>query len=474
MSHYDSYLTNSIARINSILDDSGTRPILFIGSGISRRYIDTPDWENLLRKLIELNPNMNMPIGFYSQQTNNDYPEIANILIEEYQKFAWEEKDNGLFPDYLYDSKLKKDIFLKYKISEYLSTLVEGFQIKNHTYQKELESLRKLNPHAIITTNYDSLLDKLFPNYKVIVGQQVIRKKDSTSIGHILKIHGSTDEINEIIISKKDYDFFNQKQKYLTAKLLTYFMEHPVFFFGYSITDKNIKSILADISEIVSEDSDQIVDNIWFVEWQKESFDGGFAPPTDKTVDLGDGKSIRINYILLNNFQKVYESLYQPSLVELSELRDLQENIYNIVKSKTISNLEVDMVSIQAMNTVEKLEEFIGINSKIQEDSKHSTFLGLATITDPEQFLSRFPLRLSEVAEKLGYGYWYHANVLIKKVEEKHHIDLKASNNNYHVDMGVSGQSQHRYSKAMVKLLESVRDGKDYTLDIDSELTNKY
>lgn len=465
MPSYESYLIDSINKIKSSLDDSGTRPILFVGSGISRRYINTPDWENLLKELINLNPNMNMPIGYYTQQTNKDYPEIANILIDEYQKFAWQKKDDEIFPDFLYESRQKKDIFLKYKISEYLNNLDEKFQITGHSYQSELSLLEKLNPHAIITTNYDKLLDKLFPNFKVIVGQQVIKKKDSTSIGHILKIHGSTDELDEIIISKKDYDFFNKKQKYLTAKLLTYFMEHPIFFLGYSINDVNIKNILSDISEIVSENSDQIVDNIWFIEWQEETIDANFAPPIDKTIDLGDSKSIRINYVLLNSFEKIYEALYQPSIVELSELRALQENIYNIVKSKTVSNLEVDMVSIQQINTIEKIEEFIGIEGKKSKTQEHGTFIGLATITDPEQFLSRFPLNLSEVAEKLGYNYWYGANELIKKIEKG--IDLKATNNRYHVDMGSFKQSHHRYSNEMIKLLELVKDNREYEVILE-------
>ncbi|MBV1057290.1 hypothetical protein J0N09_13540, partial [Listeria monocytogenes] len=253
----------------------------------------------------------------------------------------------------------------------------------------------------------------------------------------------------------------------VTAKLLTYFMEHAIFFIGYSINDQNIKNILSDISEIVSENSNQIVDNIWFIEWQEDSISNNFAPPIDKTIDLGDGKSIRINYILLNSFEKVYEALYQPSLVELSELRDLQENVYNIVKSKTVSNLEVDMVSIQQMNTIEKIEEFIGINNQIPVGKHRGTFIGLATITDPEQFLSRFPLNLSEVAEKLGYGYWYGANMLIKKIEEDRGVDLKATNNIYHVDMGGPKQSHHRYSGAMVELLQLVKEEKEYTLNLE-------
>ena len=45
------------------LDDSGTRPILFVGSGFSIRYINGPNWLGLLKQLVELNPEIKMPIG---------------------------------------------------------------------------------------------------------------------------------------------------------------------------------------------------------------------------------------------------------------------------------------------------------------------------------------------------------------------------------------------------------------------------
>ncbi|WP_096155711.1 SIR2 family protein [Bacillus sp. FJAT-45066] len=68
---------------------------------------------------------------------------------------------------------------------------------------------------------------------KRIVGQHVIRQKKSTDIGHILKIHGSVEECNSIVIEQQDYDSFFNKQIYLIAKLFTYFMEHPIIFIGY-------------------------------------------------------------------------------------------------------------------------------------------------------------------------------------------------------------------------------------------------
>ena len=49
-----------------------------------------------------------------------------------------------------------------------------------------------------------------------------------------------------------DYANFEQKKKYLSSKLLTYFAEHPLFFFGYSCSDPNIISIVSDIDEILA------------------------------------------------------------------------------------------------------------------------------------------------------------------------------------------------------------------------------
>ena len=77
---YARYLKESLSRMKNIINDSGTRPILFVGSGIPRRYINTPDWESLLEKIIELNPNIRMPIGYFVQQTENNYPAIANLF----------------------------------------------------------------------------------------------------------------------------------------------------------------------------------------------------------------------------------------------------------------------------------------------------------------------------------------------------------------------------------------------------------
>lgn len=472
MSNYTDYLDESLSKLRTVLDDSGSRPILFIGSGLSRRYLNAPDWIGLLEKLIELNPKKRFPIGYYTQQTGNNLPHVASAIVEEYQEYAWEncDKEMEIFPKFLFEQTFPKSIFLKHTVASIFDNLTNQFVIEGHQYEQELNALKTLHPHAIITTNYDCLLERLFPNHNVVIGQQVIKKKDAINIGHILKIHGCVTKPDEIVISHEDYTFFHEKQKYLIAKLLTYFMEHPVIFLGYSISDSNIKGILAEISEMVNGDGDEVVNNIWVIEWKKDEIAPDYKPPTDKTVDLGNGKSIRVNYLQINTFERLYESLYQHSAASLDDLRELQSNVYNIVKSKTITRLEVDMIKIRSFIDESALARLIGFREPEEAElvpQATMALLGVGTIVDAEQLMTIYPMRISQIAERLGVTNWYYVDQLIKRVTIETGFNLKDSNNKYHINVGI-GQCEHRYSLDAVDLFKRVLDNEEYSVIIDN------
>src|SRR5699024_8957235 len=95
-----------------------------------------------------------------------------------------------------------------------------------------------------------------------------ILKPDTMSIGEIFKIHGSTSEYMDLVFNEEDYELFLQKKKYLSAKLLTFFAEHPLLFIGYSANDKNIQRILTAIAEIIYYDGN-LIPNIYFLEYNK-------------------------------------------------------------------------------------------------------------------------------------------------------------------------------------------------------------
>jgi len=270
LSNYNSYLNSSLEYLKQYIDNMKSRPIFFIGSGFSQRYINSPTWGALLKQLIKENPEIKRPMQYFVQEHNGDYAKIASELVDYYRTFAWEHHDNGeMFPPFLYESA-SRSVHLKYKIASILINLMEQFDAETHEFAEEIDLIKQLNPQAIITTNYDNLLESLFPKYEAIVGQQVIRQKKSTDIGHILKIHGSVEDCESIVIEQQDYDYFFKKQIYLIAKLFTYFMEHPIIFIGYSLSDENIKSILYNVKQIIDADIEPMIDNMWFIDWSRE------------------------------------------------------------------------------------------------------------------------------------------------------------------------------------------------------------
>ncbi|NHN34699.1 SIR2 family protein [Paenibacillus agricola] len=471
MSQYEIYLEESLARLKDFVKEMNSRPILFVGSGFSRRYINAPSWSELLEILIKNNPEIKKPLLYFIQEHTGDYAKIASDLVEYYRDYAWDNSENtDLFPPFLFNSPTKS-IYLKYKITEIIQQFMTSFNIETNEKRDELELLSRLNPQAFITTNYDNLLEVLFPKYTPIVGQQIIYQKKSTDIGHILKIHGTVEEPNSIVIEKQDYDNFFNDQIYLIAKLLTYFIEHPIVFIGYSLSDENVKSILLNVKKILNAESEAFIPNMWFISWNKD-IDPTSSPQLDKSISVGNGESVRVNYIEVSSYEKIYEALYQDS-VDIELLKQFEETVYNVVKSDTITNLEVDIASLRGLaDRTQFIREFIHSAQPIEKPVGR-TLITLAHITDPNQLATQWPMTPTDLSQRLrpierGYRRqqaWYYGFSLIQQVKRQTGIDMKATNNDYHVSMnGVP-----RYSLKMVELLTDVMNNNPYTISINGK-----
>lgn len=467
VSDYDSYLNSSLEHLKQYITSMNSRPILFVGSGFSQRYIKSPTWSGLLNQLIEENPEIKMPLEYFIQEYESDYAKIASELVDYYQNYSWKNRSNNeKFPPFLFKST-SKSIHLKYKIASIFKDLMSQFDTESHELHEEIRLLKKLNPQAIITTNYDNLLETIFPKYETIVGQQIIRQKKSTNIGHILKIHGSVEDCNSIIIEQKDYDNFFEKQIYLIAKLFTYFMEHPIIFIGYSLSDKNIKSILYNVKQIIDSETGPMIENMWFIDWNKDPIDPSTTPPKETNISVGNGESVRVNYIKLHNYEKLYEALYQDSM-DIEFLKQVEETVYNVVKSDTITNLEVDIASLRYLTDRDSFFNLFAPAPLEANDQEAASMVTFAHINDPNQLASQFTLTATQLSERvfdIKNHHWSHAYRLIEDIHKKTGVDLRANNNKYHVEMnGIS-----RYSIDMVDLLQKVKDIKPCTIEIDNK-----
>ena len=114
---------------------------------------------------------------------------------------------------------------------------------KDDVLREELDIFSNMNPPAIITTNYDSALESMYKGYRVYGSQSEMISASLQNVGEIYKIHGTVSNHGSIVLTRGDYERFEQRNKYLIAKLLTIFTENPIVFIGYSLSDENIKNI---------------------------------------------------------------------------------------------------------------------------------------------------------------------------------------------------------------------------------------
>lgn len=264
-----------------------------------------------------------------------------------------------------------------------------------------------------------------------------------------------------MILTTEDYKNFNRKKKYLSSKLLTYFAEHPLLFIGYSAEDPNIKSILSDIDEIISSQSN-IIPNIYILEWDP-NLDYSKYPPREKIITIDSKRNIRIKSISASSFKWVFEAfgnLCEIKYVDTKLLRALVARTYDFVRTDVPRN-KIEL-------NYENLEHVV--NSK----DGFVTLFGLTNIDDPSAFNAKYPYTLTMVGEKLGFynrnnkPSWHKAEDLIIQIKEKKGVDIKASDNRYHYKIKIGTESTiNKYSDEAVSLLSKVRDKVDYSLNIN-------
>lgn len=319
------------------LQATNHHPFLFVGSGFSCRYLGTERWDDLLKYLCKLlGHDPDLRYTYYAGKTTaTDYygkqPQIARFLSDEFREAAFTSPAFSDFRAKHRDALTSGVSPLKIAIADHLKSATI-----NASYPQEVELLKALSVRSIsgiITTNYDLLLETLFPAFETYTGQEELIFANLTGIGEIYKIHGSVTSPETIVITDDDYKKFDALSSYLIAKILTIFLEYPIIFLGYSINDRNIQSILQTISTCLSQDKlDILRDRFIFIDFK----DGDTI--TKKSFQFENGNSIDMTQISTKNFLSIYQAIYEvKSTYSPNVLRRLRRDIYNMVQEKSPS-----------------------------------------------------------------------------------------------------------------------------------------
>jgi len=338
--------------LEAMLHSHSSAPFLFIGSGFSQRYLGLPTWSNLLEKFSTLGT----PFSSYIARADSVLPQCASLMAKDYAdqwltnpSFSQLREEYG---DHIRGSSSALKIAIAKSLRSEYHLLREGQLVE------ELDALRSLNAEGIITTNWDNLLERLFPEYKVFIGQQSIIRDTPQGIAEIFKIHGCCSDPNSLVLTAEDYDLFQKKQAYLAAKLITIFVEHPVVFIGYSMTDANVLDLLsAVLGGLGPDEIVKLQNNLIFVQRAKPDRPEGIT----KNVLYVDRVPLTVTAVVANEFTSIYTSLAESKLkLPVRILRFCAEQLYEVISSKEPSK-KLALVDIDEIHNKDDVEFVVGL-----------------------------------------------------------------------------------------------------------------
>lgn len=471
-------------------------PIMFIGTGLSLRYLSTAfSWEELLKKIAyDFNPNEEYYLDIKSECiTSNgcDFSKMATLLENDFNKHLQTDR-YGKFKDIndiFYDNMKKGINVSRFKL--YIAYLLDEITFRDGV-ESELAELKKIrkNIGSIITTNYDRMVEEVF-SFNPLIGNDILL---SNPYGSVYKIHGCVSTPDKIIITENDYSNFEEKYELIRAQLLSLFIHNPIIFIGYNIGDKNIKDILKTIFSYVdynAENSKLIRDNFLLVEYEKGSKN---IDVVEHDIDIEGFPTIRINKLKTDNFVALYQALSDLTLpVSAMDIRKVQnvvrdiyaggdikvsitENLDNLKNSDKVLVLgSKNTIKYEFQTTSEMMENYFQIIE--ESNSQLLTLINKQTIQSTQYFpIYAFSKICGDIIDidKLKKQQMDKIRTLVNNAPEE-------CKKNYHTPLEIMGNGKISRSNITTAMVCAIMNGsmnlelaKEYLLKFDNKRDTEY
>lgn len=333
-----------------------TSPFLFIGSGFSRRYMGLPCWEDLLKESCKT-LSLSMPYNYYKSNASSELPKVASLMGRDFNNIWWESENFSESRKDFEDKAQTEFSPLKYEISKRIRN-AENLLVDTHL-EKELKLLKKVNIDGIITTNWDCLTERLFPDFDTYIGQEELIFSELFSIGEIYKIHGCISKPNSLVLTEEDYNLYHERNSYLAAKLLTIFIENPIVFIGYSLDDSNIQEILKSILKCLTKEKVETLKNrLIFCQWNPEVQNPNIV---DSSILISE-TVIPIKLVTLKSYSELFTVLANnKKKMPVKVLRQMKGMVYDFVKTNDSKHKIYVADNLDSLEDVHNAEFVYGV-----------------------------------------------------------------------------------------------------------------
>ena len=348
--------------INEFVSAYKNHPVLFVGTGLSLRYLSNSyTWDGLLGKIaFDLSGNDEFYLDIKAKHQKNGqfkYERIAQNLESEFNQITTKDR-YGKFKDVndIFYEQMRHGGSPLSRFKIYICMILGKLDYRAEKLDElnEFMKIRK-NIGSVITTNYDTLIEDTF-KFNPLIGNNILL---SNPYGSVYKIHGCINDAAKIIISEKDYDDFDGKYELIRAQLLSLFIHNPIIFIGYNVGDENIKSILKTIFSYVEPNSTEalkIKSNFLLVEYEEGS-DSVEIKTHD--IDIDGFANISINKVKTDNYSELYNAISNLALpVSAMDIRRVQS-----VWKKIISGGEIKVKITENLDALSNDQMVIAVGS---------------------------------------------------------------------------------------------------------------
>ena len=359
------------SELKNLLEATNAHPFLFVGSGFSHRYLDTADWKGLVSQFAsQAKPETDFAFEWYKNEVTAAgiapdmlLPVITQHIEKDYaRRMLSDDAFHALRTKY--EKEIRAEVSpLKLGVADFFNSKQSGFGTPKHPEEVSALGHARKNVAGIITTNFDRYLERLFPDHVPYIGQAQLLFNQSYGVGEIYKIHGCVSDPASLVLTQSDYEAYTSRNAYLSAKLMTIFLEHPIIFIGYSITDANIRLIFKDIANCLNPTQlATLSDRLIFIQRSKAG-----RPEGIRTVRESFGmKFLEFKQVVLPDFTPLYKAIatlrssYPPKV-----LRKLKKDVYELVQS-TSPKERIRVIDIDDATDMDTVEFVMGVGISTQ------------------------------------------------------------------------------------------------------------
>jgi hypothetical protein len=213
------------------------------------------------------------------------------------------------------------------KIKNEFTTLKEGSE--NH------KILSRIGIDTFWTTNYDQLIERTLESDGKTVERKIrnedfasnIKKKDAI----VYKMHGDKDSPDEAVLTKDDYETYNDKKELFSTALRGDLLSKTFLFIGFSFDDPNLDYILGRIKILLKDNTPTHF--CFFKEVSKNDFNDTRKTKKENSEDylyakikqelkIDDLIRYGINAIMIKNYPEI------TSILSEIEKRIKRKNIF--------------------------------------------------------------------------------------------------------------------------------------------------